>query len=222
MEDEFMSIIRKISLILLVTIILISSAGFSAQPAQAAGCSSYHVVRVGESLSQIARYYGAYWPYLAQINGVIPPRYTVYPGQVLCISYGSYVNYPYSGSVHYPYYGYSNYYGPWKGGSGYTSPGAYWSFSVVGVQKDVNVTIQTYNFPSNVFFKVKMGRQSNSGIQWIDLPNLDTGSGGNFKAVINIPQEFAGTNQLILRLVQEKKNGKVFQSEQCFSNIASY
>ncbi len=92
--------LRKILMILLVTIILVAGTGFSASTAQAASCSSYHVVRPGESLSGIARYYGAYWPYLAQINGIHPPRYTVYPGQVLCIAYG--------GTGYYPYNGYNN------------------------------------------------------------------------------------------------------------------
>ncbi len=89
----------------------------------------------------------------------------------------------------------------------------------MGVQQDTNVTIQTYNFPSNVFFNVKIGRSSGGGYDWKDLPNLDTGNGGDFKAVINIPPEFAGVNQLVVRLVQAKKNGKVFHVDQWFSNI---
>ncbi len=87
---------RKILVVLLVTVILLVGTGFSAQPAQAANCSSYHVVRWGESLSGIARYYGAYWPYLAQINGIRPP-FTVYAGQLLCIAYGGGGSYPYNG-----------------------------------------------------------------------------------------------------------------------------
>ncbi len=68
-------------------------------------------------------------------------------------------------------------------------------------------------------FNVKMGRQSGGGYDWKDLPNLDSGNGGNFKAVINIPPEFAGVNQLVVRLIQQKKNGKVFHQDQWFSNI---
>jgi hypothetical protein len=206
--------LRKILMALLVTVILVAGAGFSASSAQAASCSSYHVVRAGESLSGIARYYGAYWPYLAQINGIHPPRYTVYAGQVLCIAYG--------GQSYSPYVGYNGSNGYWYSGTGgrqYTTSGTSWSFSVVEVQQDANITISTYNFPSNVLFNVKMGRQSGSAYEWKDLPDLDSGNGGSFKAVINIPTEFAGVNQLVVRLIQEKKNGKVFHQDQWFSNI---
>ena len=209
-------------LVLLVTIILVAGTGFSAKPAQAASCSSYHIVRYGESLSSIARYYGAYWPYLAQINGIRPPYYTVYPGQQLCIAYGGNGYNPYNG-----YNGYNNYYGngnngyPYSGTGGrqYATSGTYWSFSVVDVQQDTNVTITTYNFPSNVLFNVKMGRQSGGGYDWKDLPDLDSGNGGSFNAVINIPAEFAGVNQLVVRLIQQKKNGKVFHEDQWFNNV---
>ncbi len=145
---------RKILIALMVTIILVAGTGFSAQPAQAANCSSYHVVRPGESLSWIARYYGAYWPYLAQINGIPAPWYTVYPGQQLCIAYGGNGYYPYNNNG----YGNNGYGYPGTGGGSMqlTAPigASQWS----SVQKDANVTINTYNFPSNVMFNVKMGR----------------------------------------------------------------
>lgn len=222
--------LRKILMVLLVAIILVAGTGFSAQPAQAASCSSYHVVRAGESLSWIARYYGAYWPYLAQING-IPRPYTVYAGQLLCIAYGGNAYYPnngYNGNNNYNGYGNNGYwyngywysYSPGYGGrQDYATSGTYWTFSVLSVQQDANVTIQANNFPSNVLFNVKIGRQSGGGYEWKDLPNLDTGNGGYFKAVINIPPGFAGVNQLVVRLIQQKKNGRVFHEDQWFSNI---
>ena len=133
--------LRKILMVLLVTIILLAGTGFSAQPAQAASCSSYHIVRPGESLSWIARYYGAYWPYLAQINGIPAPRYTVYPGQQLCIAYGGQGYYPNNGNNGNNNYNYNGYGYPGTGGRQYTTSGTYWNFSVVGVQQDANVTI---------------------------------------------------------------------------------
>jgi hypothetical protein len=209
--------LRKILMVIFVTIILVAGTGFSAQPAQAASCSHYHTVRPGQSLSGIARYYGAYWPYLAQINGIPGPRFTVYPGQVLCIAYGGHAYYPPANPNNgYPYPGYPY---PGTGGRQYTTSGTYWSFSVLSVQQDTSITIGTYNFPSNVLFNVRMGRQSGGGYEWKDLPNLDSGNGGNFNAVINIPTEFAGVNQLVVRLIQQKKNGKVFHQDQWFNNI---
>ena len=213
--------LRRISIALLAAIVLVAGMGFSATPALAASCSSYHVVRYGESLSWIARSYGAYWPYLAQINGIRAPRYTVYPGQTLCIAYGGKGYTPYNG-----YSGYNNYYGngyngyyPGTGGRGYGATGTYWSFSIVDVQKDANVTINTVNFPSNVMFNVKMGRPAGSGYDWVDMPNLDSGNGGTFKAVVNIPPAFSGESQLVVRLIQQKKNGKSFQEDQWVSNV---
>jgi len=51
------------------------------------------------------------------------------------------------------------------------------------------------------------------------MPNLDSGNGGTFKAVVTIPPEFGGASQLVVRLIQQKKNGKVFHEDQWFSNI---
>jgi LysM repeat protein len=209
---------RKISIALLITIMLVAGMGFSATPALAANCSSYHVVRRGESLSWIARYYGVYWPYLAQINGIRAPRYTVFVGQTLCIANGGTGYYPNNG-----YNGYNNYNGYWNVGTGgrqYNTTGTYWSFAIVDVQQDANITINTNNFPSNVMFNVKVGRQSGSGYDWVDMPNLDSGNGGSFKAVVNIPPAFSGVSQLVVRLIQQKKNGKSFQEDQWVSNVS--
>jgi LysM repeat protein len=188
-------------------VVLVGATGISAQPAQASYCTRYHTVRPGETLSSIARYYGVSWTYLDQINASVrPPRYVVYSGQQLCVST--------SGG----YYGYG-----WTSYTGYYAPTSQgWGFSVVGAVQNTSVTIKTNNFPDNVYFKVKMGKSQG---QWVDLPDMDTGKGGNFKATFNIPGSLSGSSQLILRLVQVKKNGKTIAREQWFSNssyIPSY
>jgi len=193
---------KRLLMVLLALIILVSGAGVTAKPAQASGCIAYHTVRYGESLSWIARYYGVYWPYLAQVNGVRPPRYTIYPGQVLCIPSGSGPYYP-------------------PGPSPINTGGRTWSFSVTGMVANANVTIQTHNFPNNVIFKVRMGRYSGGGYDWVNLPDLDTGNGGSFSATFTIPAQFSGANQLVLRLIQHKKNGKTFSMDQVFYNRPS-
>lgn len=206
-----MSKIKKISIALIMVAVLLGATGFTAQPALASGCSYYHTVQYGQSLSGIARYYGAYWPYLAQINHIAPPRYKIYPGQVLCIAFGGY-------SYQNPYYPPNNAYPTYPTASNYVTN---WSFTVVAVQPNSTVSIRTYNFPSNVLFKAKMGRKSGGNLEWKDLPNVDSGSGGSFEVTFNIPAEFANTNQLVVRLIQEKKNGKVFHYDQWFNNTVA-
>src|SRR4030043_2058781 len=94
---------RKIMLALFAVIILVGGSGFTTSSAYASSCSYYHTVRYGQSLSWIGRYYGVSWVYIAQVNGIVPPRYVVYPGQVLCIPSGGYYS-----TYNPPYY--SNYY----------------------------------------------------------------------------------------------------------------
>ncbi len=204
-----MPTLKRMFLALLALIILVGGVGWSAQPAQAASCAYYHTVRYGESLSWIGRYYGVYWPYLAQINGIKNPRW-IYAGQVLCIPTGYYGGY-YQGGV-------------WWGGTGgqpvYGTNMRTWSFSVIGVVPNTTVTFQTYNAPNNVAFSVHMGVPSGNQYNWQYLGDIDTGNGGTQAYTINIPAAFANSYQLKLRLTQTKKNGKVFQQDQVFYNTA--
>ncbi|MCC6957408.1 MAG: LysM peptidoglycan-binding domain-containing protein [Anaerolineales bacterium] len=203
-----MSNIKKLLMILFITVILVSGSGFAARPAQASGCAYYHVVRAGDTLSGIARWYGAYWPYLAQINGIQAPRYRIYTGQVLCINFGGYGG---------RYTTYPTYTSPVN----YQAVGTGWGFAIASVTQNSSVTIRTNNFPSNVLFKAKMGRRSGSGYEWVDLPDIDSGRGGRFEAAFTIPSQFHGTSQLVVRLIQNKKNGKTFTHDQWFSNVTS-
>ena len=176
--------IRRFSIVLLAAIIMISGLGFSFQPAQAASCTYVHYVHRGESLSWIGRYYGVNWLYLAQINNIKRP-YTIYPGQRLCIAYGTPVSMA-------------------------------WNYSVIGVVKDTSVTIRTSNFPDNVKFEAFIGRLSGGSYEWKKVADLDSDRGGSFKQVFDIPAEFAGTRQLLIRLTQTKKAISV---DRWFSNI---
>jgi len=144
-----MSTFRKVAMVLMALVIMLSAMGLTAQPAQASGCRTYHWVRYGETLAWIGRYYGVSWPYLASVNGIGRP-YTIYAGQRLCIPTGGY----YGGS----YGGYPTYTG------GYTSAvGAQrtWSYVITDVDPNTTVNIRTNNFPSNVEFRVKMGNNVN-------------------------------------------------------------
>jgi LysM repeat protein len=203
-----MSKYKKVAMVLMTLVLMISAMGLTAQPAQAAGCYTYHWVRYGETLAWIGRYYGVSWPYLASVNGIGRP-YTIYAGQRLCIPSGGYHG------------GYPTYTGGYTGG--YTSAVGQqrtWSYVVTNVDPNTTVSIKTYNFPSNVEFRVKIGNNVNGHYQWRDLPPLDSGNGGSFSADFAIPAEFSGAYQLALRLIQYKKNGKTFTQDQVFYNVS--
>ncbi len=187
-----MKLANKILMVLLALVVLIGGSGFMAQPAQAASCTYYHTVKAGESLSWIGRYYGVNWLYLAQINQIAPPKYIIYPGQVLCIAYGGQATTPVVSKT--------------------------WSYSVVKVEKDTTVRIRTSNFPSNVLFEVSIGRLSGNVYEWIKVADLDSDKGGAFTKNFDIPAQFAGTSQLIIRVTQPKKSIKV---KRWFSNITT-
>jgi hypothetical protein len=172
-----MKYLRRIGLFSLLVVILVGGMGISVQPAQASGCAFYHVVRAGETLSWIGRYYGVNWTYLAQINNISNPRW-IYPGQTLCIS-----------TTAVP-----------------PNPGYYpWNYSVIGVKYGVSVTVRTINFPDNVKFDVSIGRLNGGAYEWKKVADLDSDRGGTFKLVFNIPAEFASTSSLVIRITQAKK-----------------
>jgi LysM repeat protein len=184
-----MKLAKRVLMVILVLVILIGGSGFMAQPAQAASCTNYHTVRAGESLSWIGRYYGVNWLYLAQINQIAPPKYIIFPGQVLCIASG--------------------------GQSVPPAAAQHWNFSVVKVEKDTSVRIRTSNFPSNVLFEVSIGRLSGNKYEWIKVADLDSDKGGAFGKTFDIPAQFAGSSQLLLKVTQSKKNVSV---KRWFSN----
>lgn len=183
---------KQFLMVMLALVIMVGGSGIMAQPAQAATCTYYHTVKAGESLSWIGRYYGVSWIYLAQINHVAPPKYTIYPGQILCIAYDT-------GSV-----------APVTTSS--------WSYSVVKVDEDSTVKIRTNNFPSNVLFEVSIGRLSGNTYEWVKVADLDSDIGGSFGKTFDIPPQFSGTSQLILRIKQAKKNITV---KQWFTNATT-
>lgn len=168
--------LRQFTMAFLILVILAGGMGFSVRPAQAAACTLYHVVRSGESLSWIGRYYGVSWTYLAQINNIVNPN-KIFAGQTLCIS---------TTAVPYP--------------TSYR-----WSYNVIGVKQGVSATIRTSNFPDNVKFDVSIGRLNGGVYEWKKVADLDSDRGGTFKAVFPIPVEFATTSSLVIRLTQAKK-----------------
>ncbi len=161
----------------------------------AQGCVYYHTIQEGESLSTISSYYGLSWMALARTNRLPPPYYNIYKGQTLCIPGGPNV-------------------------TTISPTDRTWNFVVKSVIANVSVTIQSYQMPANRFLKVKIGRNVNGGSDWLNLPDLDTGDGGSFIAEFPIPVKFSGAEQLVLRLIENRTNGKTYSVNQIFTNVS--
>lgn len=78
----------------------------------------------------------------------------------------------------------------------YTIP----TFSIVSVEADETVTIQTYNFPAGDTYHVLMGYIGTQGIGGTEVATIDSGSGGSFTQTFNIPDYLAGQERIAIRL----------------------
>lgn len=74
------------------------------------------------------------------------------------------------------------------------------TFSITGVVKDNQVTIQTNNFPAGYDFKVLMGKMWTQGIGGTYVTTIHSGSGGSFAKTLTIPAALAGESQISIRL----------------------
>jgi hypothetical protein len=74
------------------------------------------------------------------------------------------------------------------------------TFSIVSVDKDVSVTIETANFPANQTFTVRMGAFGTLGIGGTVVGTTDSGSGGSFQATYDIPAALKGSARIAIRM----------------------
>ena len=74
------------------------------------------------------------------------------------------------------------------------------SFSIESVDQDSSVTVQTYNFPANVNFTVRMGPFGTLGIGGIVVGTTNSGGGGSFQATYTIPSALVGSSQIAIRM----------------------
>jgi LysM repeat protein len=82
-----------LSLVVLLTVLFVPAASASSELSPASGAATSHVVRRGETLFGIARYYGVDPYYLASFNGITNLN-RIYAGQVLRIPGGGYNPHP--------------------------------------------------------------------------------------------------------------------------------
>ncbi len=74
------------------------------------------------------------------------------------------------------------------------------TFSIVTVVTDSTVTIQTYNFPPNQIFTVRMGAYGTLGIGGVVITQTNSGAGGSFQETYAIPASLKGSQRIAIRL----------------------
>lgn len=82
-------------------------------------------------------------------------------------------------------------------------PGVYTgipTFSILSVNEDENVTVQTHNFPADKDFKVLMGAMGTRGIGGIHVTTINSADSGSFNATFDIPDALKGKYQIAIRL----------------------
>ncbi len=74
------------------------------------------------------------------------------------------------------------------------------TFSIVTVVTDSTVTIQTFNFPPNQIFTVRMGAYGTLGIGGVVVTQTNSGAGGSFQETYAIPASLKGSQRIAIRL----------------------
>lgn len=73
-------------------------------------------------------------------------------------------------------------------------------FSILAVEHDQSVTIQTADFPAGIKFKVLMGAYGSAGVNGYYVTTTDSGVGGSFKVTYTIPEALKGSRRIAIRL----------------------
>jgi hypothetical protein len=74
------------------------------------------------------------------------------------------------------------------------------TFSILSVDKNVSVTITTYNFPAGDTYTVTMGPYGTQGIGGVVVGTTNSGSGGSFTVTYSIPSSLSGSYRIAIRL----------------------
>ncbi len=74
------------------------------------------------------------------------------------------------------------------------------TISILGVTQNEKVTIQTYNFPANYDFEVRMGLFGTKGVNGILIGTVNSGAGGSLKFTFPIPTALQSESMIAIRL----------------------
>jgi len=108
-----------------------------------------------------------------------------------------------------------------SGGSNGTDTGGYSgipTITILSVEEDQEVTLQTHNFPANRTFDVLMGNIGTRGIGGIPVTSFNSGGGGAFTKTFTIPAALKGKYQIAIRL---QTSDGVFYAYNWFFNSTS-
>jgi len=156
-----------------------------------AACTQTHIVKRGEDLSKIARLYGVTWQWLATINGLEDPSH-IFAGNRLCVQTTTSTSPPATPAPPSP--------------APPIATGTIPTFSIVSVEQNQTVTIQTYNFPTHATFEARMGGMGTRGVNGILAGTIETGRNGSFIVTFVIPPALYGRSQIAIRLESPGSN----------------
>ena len=145
-----------------------------------AACTQTHIVKSGEDLSKIARLYGVTWQWLATINGLEDPSH-IFAGNRLCVRTTTSTSTPATPAPP-------------------IATGSIPTFSIVSVEQNQTITIQTYNFPTHATFEALMGGMGTGGVNGILAGTIETGNKSSFVVTFVIPPALYGRSQIAIRL----------------------
>jgi hypothetical protein len=74
------------------------------------------------------------------------------------------------------------------------------TISILGVTQNEKVTIQTYNYPANYDFEVRMGLFGTKGVDGVLVGTVNSGDGGSMKFTFPIPTELQSESMIAIRL----------------------
>lgn len=176
-----MKTINRISLFLLAFVLMAGLVGVGSASAAVENCKTWHTVKGGEYLVQIARLYEVDWRTIAELNDLENPS-RIYPNQKLCISTTKNI----TGS------GGSSSGGSGSGGSvvspvpGSTS-GASDKVYALEVIEDKTVILVGKSLAANTRYSIYMHKYGNSSTYFAG--SVVTDSKGAFKHTFGIPKK---------------------------------
>lgn len=74
------------------------------------------------------------------------------------------------------------------------------TIAITSIESDKSVNIQTYNYPPNQTFTVRMGKIGTNGVGGTVVGTLQSGAGGSLTASFPIPEALKGEYQIAIRL----------------------
>lgn len=72
--------------------------------------------------------------------------------------------------------------------------------SIIGIEKNTAITIQTENFPAQEVFKIRVGPFDTFFKDYVEVGTINSGNGGTFKFTVLLPESVKDVEQITVRL----------------------